>query len=525
MKALTTIFFFSLSLLSFAQFNFNPQSKKVTEKFFPDTVDGNNSDTLPLHFNTPAFLKKKGYTNYEELMVFIVNQARLHPDLVKYEFIGESQKGKKIPLLKISDENQTGEKINFWIQGGIHGNEPASTEGVLYLIDKILNDQNHREILKHVNLGIIPMANIDGYESQIRYAANGLDLNRDQTKLMVKESVYLKQAFTDFEADVALDFHEYRPFRRDYLRMGDWGMTCPYDVMFLYSANLNVPEELRIFTKEQFVEPAREEIKDLGMNPHDYFSSTQHYGEIQLSQGSLNSRSSATSYALANCISTLVEVRGVGLKRTSFARRVYTTYTVGWSYLQTAAGMVPEIKALLARTAEDTDRNAVVKFKRNVYTHDVSMIDLATNNMIDTLMVVRDAWGSKPALQRERPDAYILLPGQDSLVKKLNILGVQVTEIADEKKMNVEVYQITDYFQEKERYEGVKRQRIKTRVSAETRTIPKGAFMVPMDQPHSNFAIEVLEPEASNSFVSFDVLHTELGAELPIYRYLDKEKL
>ena len=42
------------------------------------------------------------------------------------------------------------------------------------------------------------MANIDGYESHDRYAANGLDLNRDQTKLMAKESVSLKQAFSDF---------------------------------------------------------------------------------------------------------------------------------------------------------------------------------------------------------------------------------------------------------------------------------------------------------------------------------------
>ena len=35
------------------------------------------------------------------------------------------------------------------------------------------------------------MANIDGSIKQNRYASNGLDLNRDQTKLMAIESVSL----------------------------------------------------------------------------------------------------------------------------------------------------------------------------------------------------------------------------------------------------------------------------------------------------------------------------------------------
>jgi hypothetical protein len=38
-------------------------------------------------------------------------------------------------------------------------------------------------------------------------------------------------------------------------------------------------------------------------------------------------------------------------------------------------------------------------------------------------------------------------------------------------------------------------------------------------------AVEVLEPEAPNSFISFGVLETTLNAVLPIYRYLKTEKL
>ncbi|WP_367889131.1 M14 family zinc carboxypeptidase [Polaribacter filamentus] len=33
-------------------------------------------------------------------------------------------------------------KSRVWMQGGLHGDESASTEGMLYLIHQLLNDEN-----------------------------------------------------------------------------------------------------------------------------------------------------------------------------------------------------------------------------------------------------------------------------------------------------------------------------------------------------------------------------------------------
>jgi hypothetical protein len=41
-----------------------------------------------------------------------------------------------------------------------------------------------------------------------------------------------------------------------------------------------------------------------------------------------------------------------------------------------------------------------------------------------------------------------------------------------------------------------------------------------MDQASSNILIELLEPEAPNSFVSFGILPTKTGEQLPIYRLI-----
>ena len=195
---------FYLNLIVFPIYGqFNPQNDEITKKFFPDSQ---------LEINTPAFAKK-GFTNYDDLMLYLNKLVAEHPKEMSLSFIGESQKNKKIPMVVLNKDNGK-EKVKVWFQGGLHGDEPAGTETMLFLVDKILNDSNYAYLLDKITLTIVPMANIDGYEKQDRYAADGLDLNRDQVKLICKESNFLKKAFSDFGAEVAVDFHEYRPFRK-----------------------------------------------------------------------------------------------------------------------------------------------------------------------------------------------------------------------------------------------------------------------------------------------------------------------
>ena len=111
---------------------------------------------------------------------------------------------------------------------------------------------------------------------------------------MAKESVSLNKLSVDFGPHVALDLHEYRPFRRDFTLLGEYGVTNYYDVMFLYSGNLNVPSKIREFTQSAFVQPAVQFC--FQYNSHDYFSTQKVHGEVQFKQGSNNSRSSATSF-------------------------------------------------------------------------------------------------------------------------------------------------------------------------------------------------------------------------------------
>ena len=505
MKTKFFLYFFLLPIMLFPQLN--PQSKKLTKKFFPDPN---------IEINTPAFNKKKGFTKYDEMMSFLNEQIVNHSDVVKLEFVGESQKGKQIPML-FFDRKNSNEKVKVFFQAGLHGNEPASTEGILYFIDQILNNEKYNKLLDRITLAIIPMANIDGYEINNRYASNGLDLNRDHTKLLAKESKCLKQAFSDFEAEVSVDFHEYTPFRKDFAKLGTFGISNIYDVMFLYTGNLNVPRNLREYTNYRFVQNARDVLSKNNLRHHDYLSSHKFQGSIHFKQGSNSARSSCTAFALTNSISSLIEVRGVGIGKRSFKRRVNSTFLVALSYMQTSYDNVEEVKQIISQAKKDRSF-AVLKSKLNVYKKNIQVLDLDKSEEVTFEAIIHDKLNATAIDIRERPKAYLIKSDQYDVIEKLKLLGLKLEGVDEKVNYTVEQYVIEDYFKEKMKYEGVYMQKVKAKTEKINLDVDSSWLILDMTQRKSNLAIEVLEPEAPNSFVSYSVIPTFLGDVLPIYR-------
>ena len=508
MRQFTFILIFILPLAAFSQLN--PQSKKITKKFFPD---------LDIEINTPGFSKKKGFTNYKMMMSFI-NKLIDKEEGVTLSFIGESQKGKPIPMIKIS-KNSYKEKIKIWFQAGMHGNEPAGTEGILYLMDQLLNNDKYSYLFDRIELVIVPMVNIDGYEKNNRYASNGLDLNRDHTKLMIPESNSLKNAFSNFGAEITVDFHEYTPFRKDFAKIGDFGISNIYDVMILYSGNLNVPKTLRNFTNDIFVEKAREVLEKNDLRYHDYIVSRNHQGSIHFHQGSNSSRSSCTAYALTNSISSLVEVRGVGIGKTSFKRRVNSTFLVALSYLETAYNNIENIKQILIKSKKSKN-DAVLKSAPNISNSQITCLDLGTSQEIVLDVILHDKFNAKAELIRERPHGYLIHQDNKLVLEKLKILGLTLSSVTSSRTVKAAKYIVDSCERAQMKYEGVFMQNVQTSTENIVLEIDKFWYVLKMDQKNANLAIEVLEPEAPNSFVSYGLIKTEKNSDLPYFRLLKK---
>lgn len=499
---------FLLPNLCFSQLN--PQSKKITKKFFPNPN---------LEISTPAFSKKKGFTSYNMMMSFINDLVKDRDD-VSLSFIGESQKGKSIPMVKISND-LSDDKLKVWFQAGMHGNEPASTEGILYLMQQLLLNDKYSYLFDRLELIIIPMVNIDGYEKNNRYAANGLDLNRDHTKLMIPESNSLKNAFSKYGAEVTVDFHEYTPFRKDFTKIGDFGISNIYDVMILYTGNLNVPKLLRNYTNDIFVTNAREKLESNNLRYHDYIVSRNNHGSIHFHQGSNSARSSCTAYALSNSVSSLIEVRGVGIGKTSFQRRVNSTFLVALSYLETAYNNVQNVKKVL-RDSKQTENAAVLKSTPAILNSKIECLDLGSSEKIVLDVILHDKFNAKADLTRERPHAYLFRNDNKLLIKKLKTLGLELTSVAKSQTVKVEKYIVDSYEKSSMKYEGVFMQKVKTTTEYTDLDIDKFWYLLNMNQKNANLAIEVLEPEAPNSFVSYNIIKTNKNLELPYFRLLKK---
>ncbi|MFN2430440.1 MAG: M14 family metallocarboxypeptidase, partial [Cryomorphaceae bacterium] len=467
-KTIATLF--ALAIVAMCAAQPSPQPRKMTEKFFPDP---------DIDIPTPAFEKKRGFTSYEEMMEFIESLRSHHPDLISVEFIGESQKGERIPMVVMGGKADTSANpIRIWLQGGLHGNEPAGTEGLLWLMHNLLKVDSLGGILRDMQLAIVPMANIDGSEKNKRYAANGLDLNRDQTKLTAPETWVLKEAYNAFDPEVALDFHEFRPFRRDFTKFSTYGVSSLFDVMFLYSSNLNVPPRLRKYTKDRFVSASAKDMDKQGYSNADYFSTGKHFGEIYFSKGALNARSSATSYALTGAVSTLVEVRGVGLGRTSYKRRVHITYRIAVSFLKTAINHRDELRRELDLSNSTDIEKVALKTIRPPRTDSIDFINVETNEIIPVTAPARDALDAEAKNTRSMPSAYILLPAATAAVDRIRALGIEAEELQSDTSFSVESLLVTSYFQESQKYEGVYKQEVETEVVEKKVNFPKGSLFI-----------------------------------------------
>ncbi len=94
-----------------------------------------------------------------------------------------------------------------------HGNEPASTEGVMRFLKEYATteDPAKLEILRRVTFLVVPMLNVDGVEKDQRRNARNVDRNRDWLSQSQPETRAIVQAVRKWRPDLLMDLHELHP--------------------------------------------------------------------------------------------------------------------------------------------------------------------------------------------------------------------------------------------------------------------------------------------------------------------------
>ena len=507
-------YLFTLLILLQAGALWAQQPAKVAKKFFADP---------DMDIHTPWFQKGNVCTTYDEMMSYINNLITRHRETASLSFIGKTQKGVEIPAVRITGKTRN-VKLRVLFLGRVHGDEPGSTESMLYTIDRLLNDPGLAYLLERLEITIIPMVNIDGGSHLERVTANTLDLNRDQSKLATPEAVVLRNFYNQYAPQVVIDFHEFQPLRADYTLISTDNITNSFDAMFLYTGNLNVPQELRNLTAQTFVGNARKALDAKQLRHHDYFTTAKKFGEIVFNVGGINPRSTANAFSLGNSVAILMELRGVKIGKTSLKRRVCTAFTLAESYLKTAYDHADEVMRVTRQAAQTRNDIVVTSSPKSVDDYVLPFISMNTNQMVNVKVCANLSLESTPTLVRKRPEAYYISALQPEIARKLQELGVKVETLTVPMTLDVETYTIDSYKEEYSLFEKFYPVKVKTTVNTKQVFFPAGTFVVPMNQKNGNVAASVLEPEAANGFINYRIYETKQGDELPVYRKMNSDK-
>ena len=477
----------------------------LTRTWFPDPEET---------FDTPTLSLPDGMADYARIIAWLEERAAGNP-CMSLEMVEAPVSAGRIPLVRFSDGN-AGPKLKVWFQGAIHGNEPASAEGLFALMDALHADPS---LLRSADVYILPVANMDGYLSGRRVSGSGYDLNRDQTKFADPVSVLLKQLFFRVSPDVAVDFHEYNPVRKE---LTDRGLTSWYDVLFLPTGHPAVPSAVRGAVLDRLVAPASKALDGAGYSHYTYFTINGEGSELALVMGARSPQSSSTSYCLSGAVSMLVEIRGIGMGRTALARRTLATRTIAQSILQEIDRHPDAFRKAVEKARREVLRGrtpVTAAFHSREVRKDVTFLDVNQQRpRVLEGMLVRDALQPVPDLVRSRPAAYVIEAAQTKAIENLRILGLDLEILAEPREMVVTSYQVTGYLEDPAVWEKIRRQTVRTHTFRQTVRFEAGSAIVRVRQPHGAYAVAVLEPETENGFVHFGVVRTALGDILPIHR-------
>lgn len=118
-----------------------------------------------------------------------------------------SEEGRTIPYVFLSRPSSTNTpKLRVYLQGAIHGNEPAADQSILALLGKMNANQTWTEsLLEKMDIKILPRYNVDGVAYFQRQLAVNLDPNREHIKLMRGQSRGIKRVVSEYKPHISID--------------------------------------------------------------------------------------------------------------------------------------------------------------------------------------------------------------------------------------------------------------------------------------------------------------------------------
>ncbi|SMR60095.1 unnamed protein product [Zymoseptoria tritici ST99CH_3D1] len=486
---------------------------------------------------SPAFLQTNsvpaGFSNGTEgptpqavLEQYVQDLAGRNPWMHYMPADYTSEEGRMFPYVYLSTQsgNATSasysQKVRIWIQGGVHGNEPAGDQAVLALLGKMDANQTWTaSVLDKADIMVLPRYNPDGVNYFQRVLASGFDPNRDHIKLARQQTRDIKQTFSAFAPHVAVDMHEFKASARY------GGLYNPgVDAMIAAAKNLNIDASIREMSEKLFVPAIGATLESRGLRWGPYATAKESFNtssRIVYEEADSYPRIGRNAMGLSQCIAYLFECRGLGIADQEFARRTYTGLSLLEGTIQTAVDNAEDVIRTVEsgiQTFINSNDPIVVMDTTKKSQRNFTMVEYESGKIVQ---VETDFYSTTPTTANRtatRPEAYIIPRAWADLVTRLRISGVEVETLPDTFSGTAEAYNITASVLGRSYFEGVVRAYVTAEPKNVTVELPAGSFRVSTRQKNAALAMVALEPEGPDSYVTFGIVPVEVGDEYPIYR-------
>ncbi|EXM18527.1 hypothetical protein RAB80_003965 [Fusarium oxysporum f. sp. vasinfectum] len=493
---------------------------------------------------SPAFINPEGVApgfangtsapnSQQTLEQFLWTLASRNEWMTYHNPVFTSEEGRSIPyvvlsasksLLQTSAVGNTN-KVRVWLQGGVHGNEPAGEEGLLALLGKMDAEPEWAlGLLEKLDIIVLPRYNPDGSAYFQRLLATSFDPNRDHTKMASQQTMEVKQLNLKFNAHVHLDCHEYGARRG--LTYENKTYIPVQDNQFSAFKNPNVHADIRSMAESLFVPEVASALRKKNLTTNGYVVASQENDTIKLQDFVTDTRGEVTVF-LGQGLAFLSETRGIGIGDRNFQRRTTAGLTAAETVLQIAA----DNAALVYETVEEArkdfienDHEIIVRDQPRWMETTWPYLDAETGNITEVPVLFGNNTPPASNLTRARPEAYIFSRAWANAALRLRAAGVVVDELAVDFEGEVEAYNITSATLAETKYEGIALTTVNTELSKKTMKFPAGAYWVGTKQQHAAQAFVRLEPENPDGFVTFNILPVNAGDEYQVYRIPPKSQ-
>jgi hypothetical protein len=465
---------------------------------------------------------------------------------VKMLTMGPSDTGFPLHLIMVSNDKdfdpislRKKNKRIILINNGIHPGEPDGIDASMLLVRDIITKKI--KLADNVALAIIPVYNIGGClnrSSYYRVDQNGprefgsrgnsqnLDLNRDFIKCDSKEARSFAEIFHFCDPDVFVDNHVSN------------GADYQHVMTLIASQHSKLGGAMGRFMNTKFEPALYASMKEKGYDLIPYvnaFGDTPESGWPEFMEGPRYSSGYATLWH------TFAFVPETHMLK-PYNQRVKATYELMISFIDftstnsNAIRKARDEQKAAALTAQgfpiswslDRSKNDERLFKGYEATRKPSEISgqprlyYDRSKPFEKTVKFFNVYNEKDVIKK--PAAYIVPQGWWKIIELLKVNKVQMRQLTADSTIQVEVYKIDDYKTAPRAFEMHHvNSDVKTSTTLQEMKFRKGDYYIPMNQAANRFLIEVLEPQAPDSYFAWNYFDGILGQKEGFSSYAFEE--